>query len=176
MTSLGHNELKLRLSSSICGLQGPTHPWPINSSRVVSGRHCVNGHKVGLHQMCKVGLHCWGHWVHRQRENHPILKWWDHHDMEILSALLTPCVGNPLIPPHKLLVMQSFNVYCWLDQAVEQMINLLVMWDAMTLVWQNCAQCIYSSWKTAPSIIICYWTHPGRNTQTFITLQTKNKL
>ena len=86
MISLGHNELNLGLSSSIYGLQRPTHPWPINSPGVVSGRHCTsmatNWGFVNVQDRTALQRH----WVHRQREINPIFMQWKYCDMEALST------------------------------------------------------------------------------------------
>ena len=43
-------------------------------------------------------------------------------DMEILFALLALCDGN--LPGFKKSVMRSFGVFCWLEQAANEQLNV----------------------------------------------------
>ena len=67
--------------------------------------------------------------------------WW--HKMEMLSALLAICEGNPLLTSG-LLSQRASNadLWCFLfrmpEQCVAQTVELLVIWDAMMLIWHPC--------------------------------------
>ena len=67
--------------------------------------------------------------------------WWGH-DMETLSSSLALCEGNPLLTSgflNKGPVMQSFDIFLYSQpqQSVEQTVKLLVIREAITLMWHH---------------------------------------
>ena len=64
------------------------------------------------------------------------------HDMETLSALLALCEGNPLVTIgfHSQRASNA-NLWCFFNvdlNKLEQTVERLVIWDAMTLMWCHC--------------------------------------
>ena len=63
--------------------------------------------------------------------------WW-RNQMETFSVLLALCEGKPLVTswfPSQRPVMQSFDVFLSApEQLIEQTIETLVIWDAITLI------------------------------------------
>ena len=55
-------------------------------------------------------------------------------------------------------VIRDFQRFLWckLEQSVEQRIELLVIWDAMTIIWCHCLQV---SNRTTPTTVVCACTH-----------------
>ena len=65
--------------------------------------------------------------------------------METVSVLLTPCEGNLLER------VSNAELWCQSKQAVKQIVKMLVIWDAMTLIGRKCNAPLIISYPHAPS-------------------------
>ena len=65
--------------------------------------------------------------------------WW-RHDMEMFSAFLALCSGNPPVTGEFLSWAVRNMKICWCqsEEVVEQTVELTVIWNAMAVILRNC--------------------------------------